>query len=378
MARIVINTTQLLSPRMGVGNYAYRMATKAPAIDTENDYRYYCRTISKKLPTFEGNPEVVMVKNGLKRIPLARWISKKILEIVSSKSKETFDLYFEPAFIPLSSIKSKKVVVTVFDFSFYLYPEFHPADRVENFRKNFWGNIGRADVIITASNYIKEEAVRYLNVENERVKVVPLGIDHRVFRPLAKNKLLALEAAKGLRDKFILAVGSVEPRKNLVNLINAYKSLSPDMRKEYKLVMVGDRGWQNEEIREAMDSLGNDLRWLGYVTDDELAGLYNSASLFVYPSYYEGFGLPPVEAMACGCPVVVSNASSLPEICGDAAVYVDPKSSFSISEGITKVLNDSDLRESLSAKGPVWAAQFDWETTAKEHVRIFNETLGVN
>ena len=160
------------------------------------------------------------------------------------------------------------------------------------------------------------------------------------------------------------------------NLVRAYISLDKGIRKDIKLVLAGFKGWENKEIMALLKEGKSDVLYLGYLPDKELGELYNLATLFVYPSMYEGFGLPPLEAMACCCPVVASNVASLPEVCGDAALYVDPHDVNSIAEGIHKVLTDDDLRQSLIEKGLERAKLFSWEKSAKEHIKVFEEVLG--
>jgi glycosyltransferase involved in cell wall biosynthesis len=151
--------------------------------------------------------------------------------------------------------------------------------------------------------------------------------------------------------------------------------LEGPIRKEFKIVLVGFKGWENEEIVSLIQKLKSDVLYLGYVPDNELGKFYNLASLFVYPSFYEGFGLPPLEAMACGCPVIVSNVASLPEVCGEAVFYVDPNDIGCITQGMNRVLNDETLRKSLIMKGLERSKLFSWEKSAKEHLKVFEEIM---
>ena len=173
----------------------------------------------------------------------------------------------------------------------------------------------------------------------------------------------------------MLFVGSIEPRKNLKSLIGAYLSLDKGIRKDTKLVLAGFKGWENEEIMQLLKKVKSDVVYLGYLSNIELGKLYNLATLFVYPSLYEGFGLPPLEAMACGCPVVVSDTASLPEVCGDAAQYVDPRDVDSIAEGIDKVLSDEAHRRSLIARGIARSKLFSWDKAAKKHLEVFEDAV---
>lgn len=293
---------------------------------------------------------------------------------MTSLASPDFDLYFEPHFIPLD-IKARRRVVTVLDFSFAKFPHWHPKDKVQYFQKHFWKKIKTADRIICISDFIRNEAMREFEFLPEKLTTIYLGVDSRIFRRLSSRESTFLEKRPPLPRKFILFVGSLEPRKNLSGLLQAFGQLKERWGKEFKLVLAGLQGWENKNIWEQIQQLGDDVLYLGYVPITELGKLYNLASLFVYPSFYEGFGLPPLEAMACGCPVVVSNAASLPEVCGEAAHYVNPHEVESIAAGIEKVLGDDAYRENLIGKGLARAGQFTWEKSAREHLRVFEETL---
>jgi glycosyltransferase involved in cell wall biosynthesis len=167
----------------------------------------------------------------------------------------------------------------------------------------------------------------------------------------------------------------VEPRKNLKNLLLAYSILPKSLTDEVKLVIAGFRGWKNEEIMSLLMKLKKNVFYFGYVSDEELAILYNSAVVFVYPSFYEGFGLPNIEAMACGCPVITSDIPVMREICGDAACYVNPYEIESIKDGIIKVLEDKDFRNELVQKGFQRIKNFSWEKSASEHLKIFKSLV---
>ncbi|MCX5793005.1 MAG: glycosyltransferase family 1 protein [Elusimicrobia bacterium] len=284
----------------------------------------------------------------------------------------SFELYFEPNFIPLE-IRAKRRVVTVHDFSFELHPQWHPKERVEHFAGNFWKNIGRADRIIVPSDFIRDEAVNRFGLPAEKVRRIHNGFSREQFHPCAPAETAAVRQKYSLPENFILFVGSMEPRKNILNLLKAYAGLGAALRKDLKLVLAGFKGWENREIMDLIGKVKEDVLYLGYLQDAELGALYNLAVLFAYPSRYEGFGLPPLEAMACGCPVVVSRAASLPEVCGGAAVYVDPLDTESIAEGLRKVAQDEPLRKTMRAAGLERARLFSWESSAREHLKLFKE-----
>lgn len=372
--RIVINTIPLLSPLTGVGNYAYCIAQFLRAIDPINEYSYFYGYYSKKLSALynENKKAFYRVKEFARKMPIYRGgFVKTAVSLRNMLSLKNFDLYFEPNFVPIN-IKSRCTVVTILDFSFELYPEWHPRERIDYFKKKFWKNIKKADKIIVISDYIKKEGVGF-GLPEEQLTTIHLGFNREIFKVYSWQDLQAIKKKYGLPDHFILFVGSIEPRKNLQNLIMAYISLDRVIRKDLKLILVGFKGWQNKEIMNLLNKVKSDVLYLGYLPNQELGKLYGLATLFIYPSFYEGFGLPPLEAMACGCPVVVSNVSSLPEVCGDAARYVDPTDVDSIAEGMHEVLVDETLRRSLMAKGLERSKLFSWDLAARKHLEVFED-----
>jgi len=250
-------------------------------------------------------------------------------------------------------------------------PSWTPKRGSDFFSKHFWRNIYRSDVIITDSNFIKKQALEFLKIESERIVSIPLGVNHEIF------KTHKVTNRHGLPENFILFVGSIQPRKNLKRLLQAYMSLSQNFRNDQKLVLVGQDGWNHGDILELIKKHRSDIYLLDSIKNDsELAQIYSTASVFICPSLYEGFGLPPLEAMACGCPAIVSNVASLPEICGDAAYYIDPYDVENIADGLYRVSTDSEIRNTHIQKGLERTKLFTWERSAMEHMRLFEKILG--
>lgn len=372
MSRIIINTISLLSPLTGVGNYTYQIAKALKEIDEENEYIYFYRFFSNKL--YHANLTLKIISKFPELIPgMFRPLTRKIKKINLKFSQDFFDIYFEPNFIPID-IHSKYTVVTVHDFSFELYPNWHPIDRVHYFKTNFWESIKRADKIIVGSDFVKDIAIKNFSFSEEKVKVIYYGYDRSTFKLYSKEELKTTRKKYKLPNNFLLYVGSIEPRKNIKNLLLAYNSLGQDFKKNYKLVIVGFSGWRNEEVMKIIKS-SHYVYYLGYVSREDLGKIYNLADVFVYPSYHEGFGLPALEAMACGCPTIVSNTSSLPEICGDSGLYVNPYDPASIARRIYEIVNDEKLRGTLRKKGLERAQLFSWEKSAREHLDLFRGIL---
>lgn len=370
--RIAIGALTLLSPLTGVGHYTDQLIRHFDALSPEYDYVYYYGYFSRKI--LRGSGPAHRVREMLFKVPGLKSRLRAAVDAFAKTDRAGFDLYFEPNFIP-SQVRARKVVTTVHDFSFHLFPETHPKDRIAHFQKRFLTNVKRSSRIITVSRYVKSEAMEFLRVPSEIVTPIHLGVDHGTFKIYDGQSLERWKRELGLPENFILFVGTREPRKNVKRLLDAYLQLPEPIKKEFKLLLIGPRGSSESESESARGKMGDRLVVRGYLDTQKLAYVYNSATLFVFPSLYEGFGLPPLEAMACGCPVVVSNVSSLPEVCGDAACYVDPGDSSSIAEGICKVLEDSQARKTLISKGIEQARTFSWERTARETLALFREVL---
>jgi glycosyltransferase involved in cell wall biosynthesis len=369
---VIIDAIPLLSPLTGIGKYTYEISRRFPLLDTEHDYSYYYGYFSDQLRCGEGAGGAgSSVKEKVCKIRGLGRLARKMKGVVSSLSMKKFDLYFEPNFIPLN-IKAQSTVTTIADFSFLVQPDWHPRERIEYFQEFFWKRIGKADRIIVISDFIKKSAIEF-GLPEEILRTIHLGVDGETFRLKDSNQLGETKKKFNLPDNFILFVGSIEPRKNLLRLVQAYLSLEKTIRNEFKLVLVGFKGWENREIMELLSEAKEDILYAGYVPEQELADIYNLATLFVYPSLYEGFGLPALEAMACGCPVVTSNVASIPEVCGDAAMLVDPLDEESIADGLRRLVGDETLRQELRLKGLDRVKLFSWERSAKEHLKVFEE-----
>jgi len=255
----------------------------------------------------------------------------------------------------------KNQIVTIHDLAFLRHPSWFLKKFYLLYKFLIPKIVKKARKIITVSYFSKKEITNLLNVPSEKIEVVYCGISEQfIFNPLIK------------KENYILTVSSLDPRKNLKNLILAFKKLK---LKNYKLLIVGSKNkvFSNHAIEQLIKETPN-IEFTGYVSDEELVNLYQRAKLFVYPSLYEGFGLPPLEAMACGTPVVVSNVASLPEVCGDAAYYVNPYEVNDISRGIETVLKDEHLQKELIQRGLERTKLFNWEKSAKKVKKIIEKT----
>jgi len=369
--KILIDSISLLSPLTGVGRYTYEVSKE---IEKSSDFcmSYFYGYISKELVKPTQKKTLKSLKLVIVKISIIKKFVRKLLMFITKIFAPTYDIYWQPNFIPNSGIKAKKIVTSLHDFSFMLYKDFHPKETVDYFEDNFLKNIHKSDFIITGSNYTKNEILSKLDFDSSKIKVIYHGINHDIFKKYSNIKLDFT-----LPQKFILSVGSIEPRKNLKNLLKAYNLLDNDIKKDYKLVLVGFKGWQNTEIKEIINANRQNIYYLGFISDIELAKVYNLASLFLFPSFYEGFGLPILEAFACETPVVCSNTTSLPEVAGDAALYCNPKDISDIKLKIELVLKDEGLQNKMIQKGIIKAARFSWKKSADEHIQVFNNILSI-
>jgi glycosyltransferase involved in cell wall biosynthesis len=372
---LITNGIPLLTPLTGVGRYTYEVAKRIDGSEKYSDYYYY-GYFAKKLM---GPGEAELLK-GLKRVvssvPLLKSLARRAMKIPARiYAGKRYDLYWEPNFIPEENIESLKTVVTVHDFSFHGHPEWHPAERIGYFEENFMKKISRADTIVTVSEKIKSEAMEILGIPSEKIEVIYNGIDHDLFRIYDEESLREFRERVSIPEKFILFVGSIEPRKNLLNLLKAYHRLDEESKREFPLIIAGFKGWENREIMDEMEKEKEHIAYLGYLDDRDLAMLYSSASIFVYPSLYEGFGIPPVEAMASGTPVLTSSGTVMEEICADAVIYADPFDIDDISSKLHLMISDDTLRDDLVRRGVERASLYDWERCAREHMRLFDRIL---
>lgn len=368
--KILIDTVSLLSPLTGIGRYTYEIAKQLQKNSNLKLKFFYGGFESKKLLSLSEKKDKQSLKISAVNTPIVKKVLRKLAHILNKTFPSKCDIYWQPSFIPNADIRAKRVITTVHDLSFMLYKDFHPKQRVEHFEKHFLKNIAISDMIITGSNYSKQEIVKELSFTEDKIRVIYHGVDHDIFK-VDRSRKTSLDVPK----KFILSVGSIEPRKNLEGLLRAYSLLGDQLKTQYKLVLVGFKGWNNKEIMRLIELDRKNIHYLGFVSDEELSKIYNQASCFVYPSFYEGFGLPVLEAMACGVPVVCSESSSLPEVGADAVLYCNPKDKKSIRDKIELILQSQELQEQMMQKGVTQASKFSWEKSTKEHLELFEEVM---
>ncbi len=285
------------------------------------------------------------------------------------------DVYHAPDVV-YPPVRRMPVVMTVHDLSYLVYPRYHTRLNGGYLRLITPAVTRRAGLIIADSEATRRDLVERAHVAPRKVRVIYPGISALFRRPPPPDRLRAVRERYGLPDAFILSVGTLEPRKNLAGTLRAYRLLRNRLGDAPPLALVGDAGWRLDEADLFGAQEDPSLRRLGFVPDEDLPALYAACSAFVYPSFYEGFGLPVAEALALGAPVVTSNLSSLPEVAGDAALLVNPRDVEDIAAALARVLQDDALATRLRTAGPARAARFTYEHCARRTVDVYEEALG--
>ena len=338
-----------MRPRAGVGVYTSQIL-RAMSVDRPD-----CRLV-----VFGPRRASIHVPNATYRLlPQTRFIGRH-LQWPSAIRRLKADAYFGPAgALPLGNVGCP-AVITIHDLAIYRNPRWFPGRQPLSTRFVVPRSVLRADVVIAVSENTARDIVDIFGIERGRIEVVPHGVSAK-FHPLSADERAEARARLKLPERFILFVGTVEPRKNLETLLDAWVM----MRDRPDLVVVGSWGWLYESIREKMARLGPRLHHLESVDPDELPAIYSLARVVAHPAWYEGFGLPPLEAMACGTPVVVSDRSSLPEVVGGAALVVPADQPDAWRKALEQVIFDTDLAADLRHRGILRAAQFSWERAAR-------------
>jgi len=270
------------------------------------------------------------------------------------------------------------MVVTIHDVAYKVSPEwFSPRDRMV-LSAGIAMTKNRASRIITVSEHARSEIIRHLSVDRARIDVT-LEAAAPMFSRLAVPPTAAdLLSRFGLRGPYVLAVGNLQPRKNLLRLVEAFASLIQQTPLDHQLVLVGKSQWRESDVHACIHhyKLTDRVVFTGYINDDDLVDLFNAADVFAYPSLYEGFGLPVIEAMACGAPVLTSNVTSIPEVAGDAAILIDPRDTAAIADGLKRMLTDAALRHALREKGLARSASFSWASCARATFASYQAAIG--
>lgn len=376
---ILLDALPLNGLTTGISRYVRNLYFQMEKLSGVSVYYFSGRSCTTDMPV-KVNPDV-WIKNtsSTRRLPAPASFGLRSIGWLSYERRlrrcaknNGFHVYHETNYTP-SAIKDVPQVFTLYDLSLMKYRETHPRSRVWFSDVFFKRRMKYAAHVITISDFVRSEVCDDLHLDREKVTAIPLA-PSPFFFPRDRVKARGVIKELGLPKEFILFVGTLEPRKNLSLLVKALAVCEHDI----PIVLAGWDGWGDDAWLKAAETQGlrNRIFTTGYVDEETLACLYSSALALVFPSLYEGFGLPVLEAMACGCPVICSNAASLPEVAGDAALLIDPFQVGDLAAAVDKVVGDHALREDLIRKGLLRSAQFSWERTAKQTLAVFRAVSG--
>jgi glycosyltransferase involved in cell wall biosynthesis len=359
--------------RAGLGRYAASLAEALLALGVPLTAFLNDPQESRLLPPLSELPTYSA------RLPRKRWRLRAALSYFGGPSMDRAlgDVHlFHATEHLLPKLTHARSVFTLHDTAYLLFPEYHlPRNRIY-LRAMMPRFLERADRVIAVSENTRRDALRLYRLDPGKIEVIPEGVDAR-FRPEVDDTIVsAVRRRYDLPERFILCISTIEPRKNLTTLLEAYAALRHD-HPDVRLVIVGGKGWLFERFFERLRSLGleGEVVLTGYVPDEDVPALLNAAELFAFPSEFEGFGLPPLEAMACGVPVVCSNAASLPEVVGEAGVLLPPRDVAAWVEAFGRLLDDAQLREDLRARGLERASRFTWDAAARRTLDVYRSVM---
>jgi glycosyltransferase involved in cell wall biosynthesis len=376
--RIGIDYTAAVRQGGGIGRYTRNLIRALAELDLESEYTLFVAGGRAKADELGSSPGNFRVRS----VPLSdRWLhilwQRLRLPVPIQVVTGPLDLFHSPDFV-LPPLRRVPAILTVHDLSFLRVPQFF----VPGFRQYLEGAVSRAvrraRHILADSESTRRDLMELMAVEPERVTVLYPGVEAR-FQPVQDAEALSqVRARYDLPERFVLSVGTLQPRKNFAGLVEAFGCLLaakkdvPGM-KDLQLVVVGGRGWMFEDVVSQVQRLGlaERVHFPGFVDDEDLPALYNLAAAFAFPSWYEGFGLPVLEAMACGVPVIAANNSSLPEVVGEAGLLIDASDTEALAAGLMRLLTDEDLRAKLVPAGRQQASPFNWGRAAQQLLAVY-------
>ena len=376
--RVGINATPLLSPRTGIGNYVFLLGNEFLASREIRPRFFYMNGWSDVLRK-EPVPNIDSIKTRVRRyVPRAYDMSRAISQRYFSRGVKNspIDIYHEPNYLAYRF--DGPTVVTVHDLSWVRHPDMHPKERLRAIERFFPASLARASAIITDCQFVKNEVNEVFGVPPEKIHPVLLGVSSRFF-PMSAEECGQVLKENGLDyGRYFLSVGTLEPRKNIVAVIDAFSKLPAGIQATYPLVLIGMRGWLTNAIEARIRPMAEKglVRPLGYVPDEHMPIFYSGAKAFIFPSLYEGFGLPVLEAMASGTPVIASDCSSIPEVVGDAGELLASDDIDGLTGAMRRIIEDDAWRHALSRAGVEQAAAFSWQRTAQETIDVYRHVLG--
>ncbi len=367
--RIAIDVRKLRD--YGIGTYVRNLLRHLARIDRTTEYVLLCRPVDVQLPRELGdNFRAVPERAGA-------YSFREQISVPLDLRREGIDLFHAPHYVlpPLVRCKS---VVTIHDCIHLRFPQYLPNQFAYAYaRSSLWIATPRSSRILTVSEASKRDILRYFRVPHSKIDVIYNALDERFGEAPAADEMRQVRERYQLNDPFVLYAGNIRPHKNLERLIEAFHTLRKGGLDHVQLLIIGDEISKYATLRRAVHrhKLHKHVRFFGFVPDKTLACLYRLASVFVFPSLYEGFGLPPLEAMASGTPVVTSNVSSLPEVVGDAALLIDPYDANAIADAMRRVLTDSALAAGMRERGLARVGHFSWDRSVRRVREIYDEVL---
>ncbi|HRY16716.1 MAG TPA: glycosyltransferase family 1 protein [Candidatus Competibacteraceae bacterium] len=377
--KLILNVDAITHPLTGIGQYALRLARGLrahPAIEETRFYSAY-RWIDDPEQVLAANRPIARIRRWIPFKPLALNLYGAVRSrafLWQTRALKHYLLH-SPNYILLPF--DGPAVATIHDLSYLHYPQHHPRERILFMERNMPRTLAQAAAIICDSQFIRQEIISILGVPADKVVDVPLGVD-QTFHPREITTLRSVLNRYHLDGlAYLLAVSTLEPRKNLPRLLIAYARLPEALRARHPLALVGAKGWLNTELERHLAPLERtgQLRRLGYVPQDDLPALYAGAHAFAYPSLYEGFGLPLLEAMASGIPALSSHRSSLPQVAGDAALLINPEDIDDLTAGLEHLLSDELWRAAARPRGLEQARRFSWERCVEETIAVYRRLL---
>ncbi|MFN4227336.1 MAG: glycosyltransferase family 4 protein [Candidatus Ratteibacteria bacterium] len=378
--KIGIDITPFLKKRKtGISWYTYYLVKNLAKIDKENFYLLFGCSIGRYKDKFllkrEINSENFDI--NVKMLPgnlTSAFLLFFPIEFVHGKF-DIIHILIHPYYcLHLSG----KLVITFHDLVHLIFPEMFSPFEVETYKFAAKRAIKKADKIIAVSNSTKKDLIKFLDVKPDKVEVIHVGLYDFFQNSYSKSTIDEVKLKYGIKKRFILSVGTIEPKKNHIRLLNAFVKIKEKIN-DYQLIICGKPGWKAEEfykrLSEIKDKIKRDIIVTNYIPLKDLSILYKYADIFVYPSLYEGFGSPILEAMRCGIPIITSNVSSMPEVAGDAALLINPEDEDDIANAILKLVENRELRENLVKKGFERVKLFTWENTAKQTLKVYKELI---
>ncbi len=376
---IGIDISLVPGSRAGVGTYSYNLVKYLAQLDSPFKYTLFPFFYYIYHPDFKAVDiplqHAEQFRYKYKNLP-KQWID--YLWNDSRISRATLlgdiDLLHSTTFSTPTGYKGKWIS-TIYDVSFYTHPQYHQKANIEHCLGGTIDAVKYAEKIIAISEHTKRDLMEHFHCPEEKIVVTPLGYDRAYYYPVHdKEEIQRVVNKYGVSGQYIFALGTVEPRKNIDGLIMAYDMLPQEIKHQYQLVIGGGKGWLDGKIFDLLKErkLEGRVKFIGYVDENDLRYLYSGATCFVFPSHYEGFGLPLLQAMACGVPVITANNSSLLEVAGDAALLVDAGNIDTITDALLQLLMDPALVKDLRKKGLAQAESFSWDGCARKTLAVYN------